>query len=112
MFNFLQIEDDYKRKNNDFSAERFCKIVVPEFLKVLSIPVICCCHKAAIWDTWFGGSFIANESNEFVSFSLPENASILLNSFYILADKLASTVGIKGNRKTEDVLSSFLLPHP
>lgn len=94
------------------SASRFCQVVVPQLLAVLSILVLCCCHKAGIWNTWFAGCFIANDSDTIDLPDLPKNSYVLLNTFSILAAKLTSVLGAANNKSFENTLLKFMIPLP
>lgn len=91
---------------------RFCEVVVPQLLAVLSIPVLCCCHKAGIWNTWFAGCFIANESDTIGLSNLPKNNHVLLDVFDIIGDKITSALKTKANQSIEDALLKFMIPSP
>ncbi|KAL5109696.1 hypothetical protein TcWFU_000504 [Taenia crassiceps] len=101
-----------KNKNEVDSAETFCEAVVPQLLAVLSVPVLCCCHKAGIWNTWFAGCFIANDIDTNGASNLPKNNHVILNQFDSFGDKLISVLKTKKNRAIQGTLSAFMIPPP
>ncbi|KAL5961273.1 Endoplasmic reticulum membrane-associated RNA degradation protein, partial [Taenia solium] len=101
-----------RNQNEVDSAVRYCKVIVPQLLAVLSIPVLCCCHKAGIWNTWFAGCFIANESDAIGLSNLPKNNHVLLNEFDIFGNNLISVLKTKSNQSIKDTLHKFVVPTP
>ncbi|VDM18622.1 unnamed protein product [Hydatigera taeniaeformis] len=93
-------------------AVTFCKIIVPKLLAVFSVLVLCCCHKAGIWSTWFAGSFVANESDTIGLANLPKSNHVLINSFATFGTKLASALENQDNNTIKDILLKFMIPLP
>lgn len=91
---------------------RFTQFIAPQLLAVMSIPVLCCCHKKGIWETWFSGSFIANESNEIRFANIPNDNHALINSFVIFESKMTSALKADDSHRIESALRSLKIAYP
>ncbi|VUZ56325.1 unnamed protein product [Hymenolepis diminuta] len=105
--------DKYWFKPNKVEdVERFCEVIIPSLLSVMSIPVLCCCIKECIWKTWFSGTFLANECDEIDDSSVPRDAHLLINSFETWESKITSALKTKENARIEKMLTSLWIAHP
>ncbi|KAM7537607.1 hypothetical protein Aperf_G00000068377 [Anoplocephala perfoliata] len=100
------------RGNDLKTVERFTQVIVPRLLAVMSIPVLCCCHKEGIWKTWFLGAFFAKESNEVGRANIPNDSFELINSFAVFESKMTSALEAADNHRIESVLKSMRISNP
>ncbi|KAM3174562.1 hypothetical protein ACTXT7_010277 [Hymenolepis weldensis] len=92
--------------------ERFCQVIISKLLSVMSIPVLCCCIKECIWNTWFSGNFLANECDEIGDSNVPSDAHVLINCFETWESKITSALKTNENARIEKMLSSLEIAHP
>lgn len=105
--------DKYPLKPNKVEdMERFCQVIIPLLLSVMSIPVLCCCVKECIWKTWFSGTFLANECDEIDDTNVPRDAHVLINSFETWESKITSALKTNENARIEKMLGSLCIAHP
>ncbi|KAM7537015.1 hypothetical protein Aperf_G00000071958 [Anoplocephala perfoliata] len=100
------------RGNDPITIEHFIQVIAPELLAVMSIPVLCCCHKEGIWKTWFLGAFIADESNEVGRANIPNDSFRLINNFAVFASKMTSALKGADNHLIESALKSLRISNP